>query len=203
MTRVLLASASAFGVLSSAVFAGGLQPPIQPLVISQSFAAPASCPVVQPVVSSLQAQGFSRIEVDTGPTQARFTAMQGNQMNVFVYDCVSGALLGQNTGSVSGGFAPGTVMVGADDNNDFVDVADAIEGADDIDASAGAGAELDTGTDVDTGAGAVVDGDAPVSSDGGDVGADAGAGGAVSGDAGAGGSVGGNIGTGGGVDSGY
>ena len=150
MNHLVLASAAALVASTGAALAGGLAPPIQPLATVQAFVAPTNCPAVQPVVSALQAQGFSRIEVDTGLTQARFSAMRGSEMNTFVYDCASGALLGQNAGTVTAGFEPGIVNVGDDDNSDFVGSLDESDN-DDVDVAAGDGAEVDMGTDAGAG----------------------------------------------------
>ena len=207
MNRIVLASAAALAASAGAALAGGLAPPIQPLATIQAFVAPTNCPAVEPVVSALQAQGFSRIEVDTGLTQARFTAMRGNEMNSFVYDCASGALLGQNAGSMTGGFEPGIVNVGGDDDNDFVDVANngdagnLDQGGAEIDAGAGTetGTDIVAGVDADADAGASVDvgagagADTSVSSDGsvgGNVGVDANVGASVDGSTGTGGTAG-------------
>lgn len=94
--------AAAFVLSAGAASAGGLAPPIQPLV---SVAAPnaflARCPVVQPVVQSLQAQGFTRVVAEPGERYARFSALRGDDWSVMAYDCRTGAALFSDTVAVA------------------------------------------------------------------------------------------------------
>jgi hypothetical protein len=123
MTRAILAGTAAFLFSGAAAFAGGLAPPIQPITggaVVGSNAAPSGtiqgtapsgtiqsadasgdCPVVQPAVTALQGQGFTRIDVTTGGGQAQFNAMRGDVMGTYVYDCNTGALVSQNAVTAS------------------------------------------------------------------------------------------------------
>lgn len=121
MSRALLASTAAILLSATSTLAGGLQPPIQPVgVAPASFAFADRCPVVDGAIRSLQAQGFTSFAVDTGPTQARVTAMRGDLMNELVYDCRTSQLLAQGAERVSDRHSPGVVMVRGEDDNDFV-----------------------------------------------------------------------------------
>ena len=206
MTRVLLAGTAGLLMSAAAACAGGLAPPIHPIAPLQAYAAPATCPVVQPVINALQAQGFTRIEVDTGATQARFAALRGDERHVFVYDCASGAVLDQEAERVAGGFAPGVVGVGQDNDSDFVVIETAASGG------TGAGG-VGTGADGDVGAGAGAGGDVAGGADGNidtggqvggntGVGVEGGVGVETGGDVGGDGGAGGGAGTGGEVDGG-
>ena len=57
-------------------------------------AAAAEAPIGQ-VVSSLRAQGFTQIEVTTGPTQVKVEASDGGQRVEYVYDRFTGQVLTQ------------------------------------------------------------------------------------------------------------
>jgi hypothetical protein len=74
MKRILLASAAALALSASAGLA-------------QS--------VADQIVSGLQAQGYTRIEVTEGPTQIKVEAIQGSTKLEYVYDRRTGAILKQ------------------------------------------------------------------------------------------------------------
>lgn len=74
MNRTLLATATALAFMAGA--------------------AAAEAPIGQ-VVSSLRAQGFTQIEVTTGPTQVKVEASDGGQMVEYVYDRFTGQVLTQ------------------------------------------------------------------------------------------------------------
>ena len=52
------------------------------------------------VVAGLQAQGFTRIEVDAGPTQVKVEVIRGTTKVEYVYDRATGGLLSQETEAV-------------------------------------------------------------------------------------------------------
>lgn len=76
------------------------------------------------VVSDLTGQGYTRIEIKTGPTQMKVEAIRGTEKLEIVYDIETGAVLSQETGEVYQGenTTPG-VEIGTDDD-DFVDGSD-------------------------------------------------------------------------------
>lgn len=116
----LLGTASlTISLLASTASAGGLARPIQEVGAPiGSFSA--TCPVVEPVVRALQRQGFTGFEVDTGPTQARITAIRGRLLNEFVYDCRTAELLSQAGAQADRAFAPGVRLVRGEDDGDFL-----------------------------------------------------------------------------------
>jgi hypothetical protein len=96
-------------------------------------AAPALAQsVADQVVAGLQAQGFERIEVTTGPTQLRAEAVRGDLGIEYVYDLRTGALLRQDTSRVDDDDrAPGVEFDRAD--RDFVGAGDDLDDDDDRD----------------------------------------------------------------------
>ena len=74
MMRILLASAAALALTGS-------------VALAQSAA--------DQIVSDLQAQGYTRIEVTEGPTQVKVEAIQGGTKLEYVYDRATGAILKQ------------------------------------------------------------------------------------------------------------
>ena len=72
--RILLASAAALALTGS-------------VALAQSAA--------DQIVSDLQAQGYTRIEVTEGPTQVKVEAIQGGTKLEYVYDRATGAILKQ------------------------------------------------------------------------------------------------------------
>ena len=81
MFRTLLATTAALSLLAGAAWA-------------QS--------VTDQVVSGLQAQGFTRIEVKEGPTQIKVEAIQGTTKVEYVYDIRTGDVLSTETERVDG-----------------------------------------------------------------------------------------------------
>ncbi|MGB5556818.1 MAG: PepSY domain-containing protein [Paracoccaceae bacterium] len=73
------------------------------------------------LVSQLQEQGFTRIEVKRGPSQMKVEAVRGTTKREMVYDIATGKLLKDEQGQVRAGddTAPG-VEIGSDDG-DFMD----------------------------------------------------------------------------------
>ena len=76
------------------------------------------------VVSDLTGQGYTRIEIKTGPTQMKVEAIRGTEKLEIVYDIETGAVLSQETGEVYQGenTTPGVEI--ATDDDDFVDGSD-------------------------------------------------------------------------------
>lgn len=85
MFRTLLATTAALSLLAGAAWAQS---------VGQS--------VTDQVVSGLQAQGFTRIEVKEGPTQIKVEAIQGTTKVEYVYDIRTGDVLSQETERVDG-----------------------------------------------------------------------------------------------------
>ena len=100
MKRILLATAAALALTAGAATAQG---------------------VADQVVGQLRDQGFTRVEVTTGPTQVKIEAIRGGTKVEYVYDLATGALLKQETGAVDGDddTAPGVEYDRSGD--DFVD----------------------------------------------------------------------------------
>ena len=73
------------------------------------------------VVTDLQGQGYTRIEIKTGPTQMKVEAIRGTEKLEIVYDIETGAILKQESGEIYQGenTTPG-VQISKDDD-DFVD----------------------------------------------------------------------------------
>jgi len=74
------------------------------------------------IVSSLQSQGFERIEIRTGLTQVKVEAIRGQDKVEIVYDLATGAVLSQQTGRIR---ANDTVVPGVEsrnENRDFIRV---------------------------------------------------------------------------------
>jgi hypothetical protein len=117
MKRISLIGTASLTVslLATTAFAGGLAQPIREVgaVAGQSS---SSCPVVEPVVRALQRQGFTRFEVDANSEQARITAIRGSLLNEFIYDCRTGAVLGQSGSRVDWATAPGMRFVQGQDD---------------------------------------------------------------------------------------
>ncbi len=57
--------------------------------------------IADQAISQLTAQGYSRIEVQTGPSQVKVEAIRGNRELEVVYDAVTGAILKQEVNAVS------------------------------------------------------------------------------------------------------
>ena len=85
MFRTLLATTAALSLLAGAAWAQS---------VGQS--------VTDQVVSGLQAQGFTRIEVKEGPTQIKVEAIQGTTKVEYVYDIRTGDVLSTETERVDG-----------------------------------------------------------------------------------------------------
>ncbi len=74
------------------------------------------------VISDLQAQGYTRVEVKVGPTQMKVEAIKGTEKVELIYDTATGTVLKREAGTV-GAFentAPGVQV--SDRNRDFVRV---------------------------------------------------------------------------------
>ena len=76
------------------------------------------------VVNDLTGQGYTRIEIKTGPTQMKVEAIRGTEKLEIVYDLETGAVLEQETGEIYQGenTAPGVEI--STDDEDFVDGSD-------------------------------------------------------------------------------
>ena len=112
MFRTLLATTAALPLLAGAAWA-------------QS--------VTDQVVSGLQAQGFTRIEVKEGPTQIKVEAIQGTTKVEYVYDIRTGDVLSTETERVDGDddTRPGVEIEREDE--DFVRAEGAVLDGDDDD----------------------------------------------------------------------
>lgn len=85
------------------------------------------------IVSDLTEQGYTRIEIKTGPTQIKVEAIRGTEKLEVIYDIESGKVLKQETEVVEAGddTAPGVEI--SSDDEDFVDGSDEDEDEDDND----------------------------------------------------------------------
>ena len=119
------------------------------------------------VVSDLTGQGYTRIEIKTGPTQMKVEAIRGTEKLEIVYDIETGAVLSQETGEVYQGenTTPG-VEIGTDDD-DFVDGSD-----DGNDSADGTDVNDDNSGDDNDNTGSDDDGDDSGDDTGGDSGGD-------------------------------
>ncbi len=74
------------------------------------------------VVSDLQGQGYTRVEVKVGPTQMKVEAIRGSEKLEIIYDTVSGRVLKSETEQVGAGenTAPGVSV--RERGEDFVEV---------------------------------------------------------------------------------
>ncbi len=59
-------------------------------------------PLTDSLVAAWQAQGYQRIEIETGPTQVKVEAIRGTQKAEVVYDAATGAILRQEFERVDG-----------------------------------------------------------------------------------------------------
>lgn len=57
--------------------------------------AAAASPLTDLLVAAWQAQGYDRIEIETGPTQIKVEAIRGTQKAEVIYDAATGAILRQ------------------------------------------------------------------------------------------------------------
>lgn len=150
MTRILLTSATALALSCGGAVAGGLQPPIQVIApVQVNTASVVNCPAAQPVVAALQAQGYTRVEVEPGIGQARFSAVRDDMRATYVYDCRTGTVLQSSGARVQTGedLTPG-VFTMPSAGADFVTAEAAMAAAADddgamVDATAGAGIQLE------------------------------------------------------------
>jgi hypothetical protein len=141
MKRILLASTAALSLLAGAAL--------------------AQSSVAEQVISGLQAQGFTRIEVKQGPTQLKVEAIQGDTKVEYVYDLASGDVLSQETERVDDDddTAPGVEI--DREEEDFVSVPGAVmddddgddDGSDDDDDDRGHGNDDDHDDDDNPGRG--------------------------------------------------
>ncbi len=85
----------------------------------------------QDVVSAYQAEGFTRVEVKTGPTQVKVEAIRGTAKREVVYDRATGAVLKTETERVNAGddTAPGVEI--SRENRDFTGRDDSDDDSDD------------------------------------------------------------------------
>jgi hypothetical protein len=76
------------------------------------------------VIADFTAQGFTRVEVKTGPTQTKVEAIRGLDKVEVVYDTATGTILSRETETVDAGddTAPGFEIRNRD--RDFIRVAD-------------------------------------------------------------------------------
>ena len=72
------------------------------------------------LVVRYQAQGYTRIEVKTGPTQIKVEAVMGNTKVEVIYDALSGEILKQETSQASGDDLGTGVELSIEDE-DFLD----------------------------------------------------------------------------------
>ena len=72
-------------------------------IFTLSASVVAAQGVAEQVVSQLQAQGFTRIEVKQGPTQVKVEAIRGNTEVEYIYDLSTGQLLSREVGRVDAG----------------------------------------------------------------------------------------------------
>ena len=71
---------------------------VSALVLSSTMAFAAL--TTETVVAGLQGQGYTRVEVKTGPTQTKFEAIKGSEKLEVIYDNASGNVLKTETGTV-------------------------------------------------------------------------------------------------------
>lgn len=84
------------------------------------FGTVASALTADEVVQDLVGQGYTRVEVKTGPTQIKVEAIRGTEKLEVIYDSVTGAVLKSETGVVerSDDVTPGVEV--SDRNHDFI-----------------------------------------------------------------------------------
>ncbi len=84
------------------------------------------------IVTDLQSQGFTAIEIKTGPTQIKVEAIRGGQKIEVIYDAATGQILKQEVESSAGeNISPGVSIDQRDE--DFLDDDDRDEDDDDDD----------------------------------------------------------------------
>lgn len=105
------------------------------------------------VVADLQAQGYTNIEVRTGPTQVKVEAVRGTEQLEVVYDKATGEVLKQESGLAGAEDDLSTGVSLRDEDEDFVggDVDDdgSVDDGDDDSAAHGGGSDdaSDSGDD--------------------------------------------------------
>jgi hypothetical protein len=89
------------------------------LVIAAGGAS--ASPLTDSLIAAWQAQGYERIEIETGPTQVKVEAIRGTEKAEVIYDAATGAILRQEFERVDAGenTTPG-VFIDTDDD-DFTD----------------------------------------------------------------------------------
>ncbi len=105
------------------------------------------------LVSQLQDEGYTHIEVKVGPTQTKVEAIDGNRKIETVYDNETGAVIKSETERVRNGEDTSTGVEVSQSDKDFVD------GEDDDDDHRGSGHDDDDDDDDDDHSGSGHDGD--------------------------------------------
>ena len=104
---------------------------VSALVLSSTMAFAAL--TTETVVADLQGQGYTRVEVKTGPTQTKFEAIKGSEKLEVIYDNASGNVLKTETGTVGWYESTRDGVYYDDRGRDFLSVDD--NGADTSDSS--------------------------------------------------------------------
>ncbi len=82
------------------------------------------------IIAGLQSEGFTRIEIKTGPTQVKAEAIRGTEKHEIVYDAATGKVLKMEVETVEAGddTQPGVEIeiedrdfVGSDDSDESTD----------------------------------------------------------------------------------
>lgn len=107
-------------------------------------AAPAQ-DATQAAVDQFKADGYTRIEVETGPTQTKIEAIKGDTKVEVVIDNATGAVLKRETEAVEPGENVTPGLFAETDDDDFVDGPD--DGDDDGDDGDDDGDDGDDGDD--------------------------------------------------------
>ena len=112
-------------------------------VLATIAAAGHAQSIADQVVSQLTAEGYTRIEVKTGPTQVKVEAIRNGRELEAVYDLATGAILKQEVNAI-GADDDTTPGVEIDTRNrDFVDAAGNVHDDDDDDGNRGLGIDRD------------------------------------------------------------
>ena len=116
-------------------------------VLATIAAAGHAQSVADQVVSQLTEQGYTRIEVKTGPTQLKVEAIRGGRELEAVYDLATGAILKQEVNAIGADddTTPGVEIDARD--RDFVDAAGNVHDDDDDDGNRGLGIDRDDDDD--------------------------------------------------------
>ena len=112
-------------------------------VLATIAAAGHAQSIADQVVSQLTAEGYTRIEVKTGPTQVKVEAIRDGRELEAVYDLATGAILKQQVNAIDDDddTTPGGEVDTRD--RDFVDAAGNVHDDDDDDGNRGLGIDHD------------------------------------------------------------